>query len=96
RNDRGEGELTDHWAVFCSADRTRRASWGEELRLTRRSFDMLDAPIAGGHFLGDYMGLVAAGELVHPVFGIAERPDRTSLYTRRVRPGGAGAVAALR
>ncbi|HEX6010612.1 MAG TPA: sialidase family protein, partial [Geminicoccaceae bacterium] len=46
RNDRGEGELTDHWAVFCSADRTRRASWGEELRLTRRSFDMLDAPIA--------------------------------------------------
>jgi hypothetical protein len=97
RNDSGGGgELTDHWAVFCSADCTRRASWGEELRLTRRSFDMLDAPIAGGHFLGDYMGLVAAGNLVHPVFGIAESLDRTSLYTRRVRPDGAGAAAAVR
>jgi hypothetical protein len=96
RNDRGEGgELTDHWAVSCSADCTRRASWGEELRLTDRSFDMLDAPIARGHFLGDYMGLVVAGDVAHPVFGLAEGPDRTSLYTRRVKLKGTGKVAAL-
>ena len=58
---------------------------------------MLDAPVARGHFLGDYMGLVAAGEVAHPVFGIAEAPrNRTSLYTRRIRlSGGAGKVAAL-
>ena len=97
RNDTGEGgELTDHWAVTCPADCAQEASWGHELRLTRRSFDMLDAPVAVGHFLGDYMGLVVAGEVAHPVFGIAEAPDRTSLYTRRIRLGGGGGkVAAL-
>jgi hypothetical protein len=77
-------EATDYWSVFCSADCTRRASWGGELRLTRRSFDMLDAPIARGHFLGDYMGLVTAGRIAHPVFGIATGPDLTTIYTRRI------------
>jgi hypothetical protein len=95
RNDKNQGELTDYWAVTCSADCAQGASWGEELRLTNRSFDMLDAPIARGHFLGDYMGLVVAGDVAHPVFGIAERPDRTSVYTRRIKLGGAGEVAAL-
>ena len=96
RNDTGEG-ASSRTTGPCPARPTARrsASWGDELRLTRRSFDMLDAPVAGGHFLGDYMGLVAAGDVVHPVFGIAEGPDRTSLYTRRIRLGGAGEVAAL-
>ena len=49
------------------------ASWGDEPRLTNRSFDMLNAPIARGHFLGDYMGLVAANNVVHPLFGEAVR-----------------------
>ena len=57
---------------------------GDVLRLTRRSFDMLDAPIAVGHFLGDYMGLVTAGRVVHPVFGIATGLDRTTEFTRRI------------
>ena len=56
---------------------------------------MRDAPIAGGQFLGDHMGLVTAGDIAHPVFGIAESPDRTSVYTRRIKLGGAGKVAAL-
>ena len=43
-----------------------------------------DAPIAGGHFLGDYMGLVTAGRVVHPVFGIATGLDRTTEFTRRI------------
>jgi hypothetical protein len=96
RNDNGEGgELTDYWAVYCLDECTHGENWGEELRLTDRSFDMLDAPVAGGHFLGDYMGLAAAGHLVHPVFGVADGPDQTSLYTRRVRPGFAGDISAL-
>ena len=96
RNDTGEGgELADHWAVSCSADCAQEASWGGELRLTDRSFDMLDAPVAGGHFLGDYMGLVVAGEVAHPVFGIAEAPDRTSLYTRRIELGDSGGKVAV-
>jgi hypothetical protein len=69
--------------VFCRADCTRRASWGDEVRLGF-AFDMLDAPVAGGHFLGDYVGLVTAGNVVHPVFGIATRNDVTNLYTRRI------------
>ncbi len=78
------GEVTDYWSVSCSAGCTSRANWGDVLRLTRRSFDMLDAPIAVGHFLGDYMGLVTAGRVVHPVFGIATGPDRTTEFTRRI------------
>lgn len=80
----GNGEATDYWSVSCPGDCTRRASWGGVRRLTRRSFDMLDAPVARGHFLGDYMGLVRAGRVVHPVFGIATAPDRTTLFTRRI------------
>jgi hypothetical protein len=77
-------EATDYWSVFCASDCTRRASWGGVLRLTNRSFNMLDAPIAVGHFLGDYMGLVTAGNLAHPVFGIATGTDRTTEFTRRI------------
>ena len=79
RNDKNKGELTDYWAVFCDPDAKdcrKGASWGNELRLTERSFDMLDAPVAGGHFLGDYMGLARAGEAVYPAFGIATGPNR--------------------
>ena len=39
---------------------------------------MLDAPIARGYFLGDYMGLERAGRIVHPVFGIANGSDLTA------------------
>jgi len=80
----GSGEATDYWSVSYADDCTRRASWGGVQRLTRRSFDMLDAPIARGHFLGDYMGLVRGGSVLHPVFGTATGPDRTTLFTRRI------------
>jgi hypothetical protein len=83
RNDKAQGELTDYWAVFCQADCGKRSSWGGELRLTDKSFDVLDAPDAGGHFLGDYMGLIGARDLVHPVFGIATDPNLTTTLTRR-------------
>jgi hypothetical protein len=57
RNDNSSGELTDHWAVFCdpgASDCADPANWGDEVRLTNTSFDILDAPVARGHFLGDY------------------------------------------
>ena len=85
RNDRGRGgELTDKWAVSCAANCASAASWGNEVRLTTRSFDMLDAPVARGHFLGDYVGLARAGDVVHSVFGIATADNVTNLYTRRI------------
>ena len=85
--------------MFCDSRATdcrRPASWGLELRLTNQSFDMLDAPVAGGHFLGDYMGLVGAGNAVDPVFGQTTRPDVTNLYTRRLDLGGRSADVAAR
>jgi hypothetical protein len=87
RHDDGAAERTDHWAVRCRRACQKAASWGDELRLTARSFDMLEAPVARGHFLGDYMGLVAAGRTVHAVFAIADGPGRTSLFTRTITLG---------
>ncbi len=98
RNDRDRGgELTDYWAVFCdpgAEDCRDGASWGGERRLTERSFDMLDAPVAGGHFLGDYMGLERAGDAVIAVFGVATGKNLTDLFARRVTFGG-DAVASV-
>ena len=37
------------------------ANWGNEIRLTDESFDMRQAPFAGGFFTGDYEGLASAG-----------------------------------
>src|SRR5262249_8369191 len=87
RNDDLTGELTDHWAVFCSPatkNCANRASWGDEVRLTDTSFDILDAPIARGHFLGDYMGLATAGNDELPVFGIVDGLNQTSIFIRRI------------
>ncbi len=56
---------------------------------------MLDAPVAGGRFLGDYMGLERAGDVVFPVFGVATGPNLTDLFTRRITVrGGAGLASA--
>jgi hypothetical protein len=80
-------EGTDYFAIFCStaSDCSKAASWGNEQRLTTASFNILNAPIARGHFLGDYMGLAASGPTtVYPVFGIATAPNVTVEYTRSI------------
>lgn len=87
RNDNGTGELADYWAVFCEPAKVNcrlRKNWGAEIRLTVKSFDYLNAPIARGHFLGDYMGLERAGNAVLPAFGIADGENKVSVYTRRI------------
>ena len=92
RNDRNMGELTDHWAVYCEPSKNDclLPSSYTEVRLTNRSFDILLAPIAIGHFLGDYMGLVRSGNAVHAVFGIADGLNQTSLFTRKITSALAG------
>jgi len=98
RNDRNAGgELTDHWAAFCDprvSNCKNPASWRNEVRLTNRPFNMLNAPVAGGHFLGDYMGLTRAGAGVLSVFGIVDGVNKTSAYARRINFGAAADVAA--
>ena len=100
RNDTGASgvDATDYWAVFCNpsvADCTQRASWGNELRLTQSSFDINNAPNAGGLFLGDYMGLAAYGPYIYPLFGISYAPNQTDLYTQPLFVLSFGQVASL-
>jgi len=88
RRDNGSGELVDQFALFCNPASSNcgiAASWGRERRLTPDSFDILDAPVAGGHFLGDYMGSESVSRIIHPAFGIADGADETSIFTRRIR-----------
>jgi hypothetical protein len=46
---------------------------------------MLDAPVARGHFLGDYMGLVRNGSVMLPAFGIADAANHTSIYAHSIQ-----------
>ncbi len=96
RFDRSNGpELMDYFAVFCTPGRTvdcgKRGNWGDgvtplkDIRITRQSFNILNAPLAGGHFLGDYMGLTRKGDVFMPAFGIADGKNLTSIYTTGIR-----------
>ena len=79
-------EATDYFATFCdtTTDCSKSANWGNEQRLTTSSFNILDAPIAGGHFLGDYMGLASSGPTrAYPVFGIATGKNITAQFHAR-------------
>jgi hypothetical protein len=87
RNDNESGELADYFAVVCSDNCSDPSSWGNEVRLTDSSFDYLNAPYAGGLFLGDYEGLASDGFDFVPVFGIAvDSSDPASIFFRRVSP----------
>jgi hypothetical protein len=80
-------EGTDYFAVICtvSNDCSKATSWGDEQRLTTTPFNILDAPVARGHFLGDYMGLAASGPTtVYPLFGIATAPNVVAEFTRKI------------
>jgi len=63
-NTAAAGLPTDYWLVHAdaSSDFTNPASWqGNEQPLTNTSFNLENAPSAGGLFLGDYQGLSAGG-----------------------------------
>ena len=81
-------EGTDYFAVGCDvwwSDCSKARSWGGEARLTKSTFNILDAPDAGGHFLGDYMSLAPLGlSAVVPIFGIATGPNLTADFTRLI------------
>jgi hypothetical protein len=78
-------ELTDYFAVTCNiavgANCKTTAGWGGEIRLTTSSFNMLNAPVARGHFLGDYMGLVKQGASVRAVYGVSVAPNENEIVT---------------
>ena len=84
RNDDDSGELTDHFMVFCDRRCNRRSSWRDEVRLTEESFDYLNAPQAGGLFLGDYLGLAAARNDFYAFFQQSSPEDPADGFSVRV------------
>jgi hypothetical protein len=78
---------TDYFAVHCHANCANPASWaGNETRITPASFDIRKAPYARGYFLGDYMGLDAAGRDFMAVFGQAFVQNDANQYVSRLSP----------
>ena len=86
RNDDSSGELADHFAVHCHAGCASTSSWGNEVRLTDTSFDILDAPGARGLFLGDYVGLATARTDAFAIFTQPHGGDPASVFFRRTGP----------
>ena len=86
RNDDSTGELADHFAVHCHAPCAGGASFGDEVRLTDVSFDILNAPVARGLFLGDYVGLATSGQNALAVFTQPHGTDKSSVFFRRTGP----------
>jgi BNR repeat-like domain len=76
-NTSAPGVPTDHWMVHCHPSATvtcaQTNDWGDELRLTDRSFDVEKLPFArgpNGYFVGEYEGLANAGNSFRPLFAI--------------------------
>jgi hypothetical protein len=87
RNDDSSGELADHFAVHCHTGcGGGGASWGNEIRLTDTSFDILHAPVARGLFLGDYVGLAAFGTNGFAIFTQPHGADPASVFFRGFGP----------
>jgi hypothetical protein len=74
------GQPTDYWFT-SSTD-----NFGTSVRITPTSFDILNAPNAGGLFLGDYEGLDVAGTAFVPFFVHTNTgtSNRTDVFTTTI------------
>jgi hypothetical protein len=78
------GQPTDYW--FTSST-NQGASFGNEKRITPTSFDISNAPNAGGLFLGDYEGLDVSGTAFVPFFvqaNTGNTSNRTDVFTTTI------------
>ena len=73
---------TDYWFT-SSTD-----NFGTSVRITPQSFDMLNAPFAGGFFVGDYEALTNIGTSFVPFFVQTNTgtSNRTDVFTTSVTP----------
>jgi hypothetical protein len=95
-NTSAPGLLTDYWMVHAHAntDLTNPVNWVSENRLTTNSsFDMTHAlDIGDGSFVGDYMGLSAAGNNFAALWAMPHQNadgtiDNDSIFFREAMPG---------
>jgi hypothetical protein len=89
-NDAGADLKTDYFVVHCHPGAPGgcrdEGNWGDEAQLTPASFDMRQAPFAGGFFTGDYEGLASAGTDFTPFWSMPHGTDPSSAFFRRVGP----------
>lgn len=89
-NDAGVDLKTDYFAIHChpsaTVSCTSSGDWGDEIQVTDTSFDMRQAPFAGGFFTGDYEGLASNGSVFLPFFSQSHQTDPASVFFRRVGP----------
>jgi len=83
-NDAAAGLPTDYWFTSCApgSDCTSPGNWAE--RHVEGSFNMENAPIARGYFLGDYQGIATAGNDFGLLFARTGSARNTSdvVYTK--------------
>lgn len=75
-------ELADYFLIRCRARCANPDSWSAPVRLTDASFDYLQAPTAGGLFLGDYMGLAGGQRALLAFFQQSFADDAASGFFR--------------
>ena len=83
-NVEGDGTTTDYWIVHCRSGCTNPTSWTEDHVVG--PFDARQAPVAGGFFLGDYMGLDNIRNTFTPFFTQASTADPANEFYAEVAP----------
>lgn len=84
---------TDQFLVTCDGDCSNPANW-QEKRVTPVTFDIHQAPWAGGWFLGDYEGLASDGTDFLSFFAMPHAGDRASIFFRRMTAPAFAPIAA--
>ena len=82
------GVPTDLWMAHAHpADGlTNPASWSSENRMTPTSFNIENAPVRNGYFLGDYQGFVAPSHNFGAFFATTQGTGSTSIFYRDPLP----------
>ncbi len=80
------GLPTDQWFIHChpTSDCTDPANWAENH--VDGPFDIENAPVAGGYFLGDYEGLASIGTTFTSFFSETTATDKDSTYLATISP----------
>jgi hypothetical protein len=84
-NQSGPALLTDYWFVPGTPDGSGGITWGQELRLTHKSFDFEQAPFSVyGKMIGDYQGRASAGLDMLNLFAHPQGRREDAVFFRRV------------
>ena len=80
------GVPTDYWFIHCHPNTTctSPAHWSETH--VSGGFDVENAPVSRGYFMGDYEGLAANGTSLGALFAHPSATDKDNTYFGTVSP----------